>query len=170
MSASASVADELRHIDGINRWHLNVREFAMGIGYHVLVFPSGRAYQVGVYDAQRAHVKNKNHLYIGLAFVGTFTARRAPSSKMLKAAAQVIVDSGRPVIGSHKSEQFDTACPGGWNVDRVTANARALMPQLNVADMGMWRAISVAIGNRRTRWVRYNGKRLVYEVELEGWS
>lgn len=167
--AGASVAEEIAHIDAINRWHLNVREFAVGIGYHVLVFPSGRAYQVGVYDTQRAHVRNKNHKFLGLAFVGTFSATRWPSGKMLRAAAQVIKDSSRPVIGGHKSEQSDTDCPGGWNVDWVQNNVAALMPKLQVEDMDMWRAISTAIVSRRYRWVRNERGRLVYELELKGW-
>ena len=39
-------AQEIDILDTIDRYHRSVRKFTMGIGYHVCVFPSGRAYRV----------------------------------------------------------------------------------------------------------------------------
>ena len=169
MSPDATEAQEIAHIDSINRWHRDNRGFSMGIGYHVLVFPSERAYKVGHYDTSRAHVRNKNHRFLGLAFVGAYTVS-APSSGMLKVAAEIIRESKRPLIGGHKSAQISTFCPGSWPMEALRNYIKSPAHQLDVSDLPMWFALSVAIGNRRARFVRFKGDRLVYELELEDWS
>ncbi len=73
MTASTTIAAERAHIRAIDTAHARRFGGEYSIGYHVLVFPSGRAYQVGDYDGQRAHVKARNHQLIGIAAVGNFT-------------------------------------------------------------------------------------------------
>ena len=43
----AGPVEEIAHLDFIDTWHREKRGFKVGIGYHVVVFESGRAYQVG---------------------------------------------------------------------------------------------------------------------------
>ena len=115
-------AQEIDILDTIDRYHRSVRKFSMGIGYHVCVFPSGRAYRVGEQGTQRANVANLNHEVDGLCFIGTFTPRIAPSADALASAASVIRASGMPVRGGHGSMPgANTACPGGWNLGLLTA-------------------------------------------------
>ena len=115
-------AQEIDILDTIDRYHRSVRKFPMGIGYHVCVFPSGRAYRVGEQGTQRANVANLNHEVDGLCFIGTFTPRTPPSADALASAASVIRASGMPVRGGHGSMPgANTACPGGWNLGLLTS-------------------------------------------------
>ena len=115
-------AQEIDILDTIDRYHYSVRKFSMGIGYHVCVFPSGRAYRVGEQGTQRANVANMNHVVDGLCFIGTFKPNQAPSADALASAASVIRASGMPVRGGHGSlPNQNTECPGGWNLGLLTA-------------------------------------------------
>jgi hypothetical protein len=123
-------SEELSHLEAINTFH-RARGFAVGIGYHVVVFDSGRAYRVGEQGTQRAHIAELNHKYDGLAFVGTFTADLTPSGIALETARRVIAESGMPVAGGHRdlaTSGSPTACPGGWDVAALLDPANAPRP------------------------------------------
>lgn len=115
MSATASETDERTHLATINSYHLS--EGFGGIGYHVVVFPSGHVYQVGDLDHARAHVKDRNDHLIGIACVGDFTITK-PSALTLSGldAALTAVDPGRLLaVKGHEdwAPTYDpTACPG----------------------------------------------------------
>ena len=115
-NSPTTMQDELTHLDNIDRYHRDQRGFSMGIGYHAVVFPSGNGYKVGNYGTSRAHIKDKNHLYLGLALVGNFT-REAPTSAAIATAKDIISGSKRPLADGHKnlSPPGYTECPGTWD-------------------------------------------------------
>lgn len=122
VSENLSRTEEIEIIRVIDDYHRTQRKFSMGIGYHVMVFPSGRAYRVGEQGTQRANVLGRNHLYDGLCFIGTFAPNRPPTAKALAVAAEVIRASGMPVAGGHGSvSPTPTECPGGWNLGLLSA-------------------------------------------------
>lgn len=67
----ATEAIELAHIRVIDQYHVSIN-FG-GFGYHACVFPSGRAYQCGDLDSQRAHVAGRNHELLGVVLIGDFS-------------------------------------------------------------------------------------------------
>ena len=169
MPEDASAAEEIAHLDLINGWHLN-RGFSMGIGYHVAVFPSGRAYKVGHYDTQRAHVALQNHKYLGLVFIMSATSRRPPSDKMLATAAEVIRKDGRPIVGGHKDiKGQSTACPGGWDLTLLRRKLMGYGVPLEMTDPKMWDALLDAIRYKRTALVRTAPNKVIYEIVMRPW-
>lgn len=71
IGAGASEEQERRHIEAIDRYHVQVGYG--GFAYHLAVFPSGRVYLTGELDGMRAHVEKRNHELIGIVAIGTFT-------------------------------------------------------------------------------------------------
>ncbi len=134
--AGLTFPDEVAHLDSLDRYHREERGWSLGIAYHVAVFPTGNAYQVGRYNTQRAHVKAKNHLYLGLVFIGNFMNTQ-PTSAALEAAREVVRLSRVPMLGGHKQFQANTACPGSWDVRLLTPT---LSPRLSL---------------KRPRWVAW---------------
>ena len=117
---TASQAAEMSVLDAIDRYHFEERKFSIGIGYHVCVFPSGRAYRVGRQGTTRAHILGQNHLYDGLCFIGTFT-NATPTPAAIEAARNVISASGMAVAGGHGAiPNQNTLCPGSWDVGLLT--------------------------------------------------
>lgn len=125
MHTNASEADERLHIKTINDYH-----FRLGYGgfsYHAAAFPSGRVYQCGDLDSQRAHVKGRNHELIGVVAVGTFTDR-LPAQPQLDAIQEALraftgTFGALPVRGHNQwaLPGEGTACPGqlagaGWDL------------------------------------------------------
>lgn len=177
-SATANVSDgisrteEIEIIRVIDDYHYTQRKFSMGIGYHVVVFPSGRAYRVGEQGTQRANVSGRNHLYDGLCFIGTFAPNRPPTAKALAVAAEVIRASGMPVAGGHGSvSPTPTECPGGWNLGLLSAlveQGKTSRP-LDIEDLVLLFQSIVgyvgANGAQYTALPEKNGRR-VYEVRL----
>lgn len=116
ISPLASEDEEIAHIKAIDSYH--VRQGWYGIGYHYLVFPSGRLYHVG--DGARAHVANRNHELVGIAFVGDLSERLPSALEIAVAGAAVGLvwnrfGAGLEVRG-HKQWVVDpawaTSCPG----------------------------------------------------------
>ena len=136
--AGLTFSNEVAHLDSIDRYHRQVRGWSFGIGYHVAVFPSGNAYQVGRYHTARAHVRAKNNLYAGMVFIGDFSHSQ-PTDAALKTAREVIRLSGIPGSGGHKQLQDGTACPGSWNLDLLKSQPM-LSPRLSL---------------KRPRWVAW---------------
>lgn len=173
LSEDASRFVEIAALDTIDRYHRDERDFPMGIGYHVCVFPSGRAYRVGKQGTRRANVGGQNHKYDGLCFIGTFAPNRPPTAAALASAAKVIRASGMPVAGGHGSlPNQNTACPGGWNLGLLTAlleqgepsrpmdtEDAILIYQFLVGGAGVAPGVSI-------KELPENNNRRVYEVRL----
>ena len=159
---------EIAHLDALNRYHRDDRGWRVGIGYHVVVFPSGRSYRVGTQGTTRAHVAGLNDKFDGLCFVGNFENDERPSDAALAEAARVIKDSCMAVAGGHR-EFVTTTCPGNWDL----ALLDGLSAPLTVADLGtLWRAFAPGLprmlrpnGVTQTPKARRNGHRVI-EVEL----
>lgn len=115
-------AQERAHIRAIDAYHVSV---GFGcFGYHMATFPSGRVYQVGSLNGQRAHVAYRNHELVGIVNIGTFT-NQLPSDTQLRACAEAIEfvqatilnnngKLGLPILG-HTEWAVDaspTGCPG----------------------------------------------------------
>jgi hypothetical protein len=116
ISPWATEAEERAHIRAIDRYH--VSKGWQGFGYHYAVFPSARVYRCGW--GSRAHVANRNHELVGIAFVGDLSAR-VPSPFEEGAAAEAVRDAwqriGREVpVKGHRDWVVDpawaTSCPG----------------------------------------------------------
>jgi hypothetical protein len=116
ISPWATEAEERAHIRAIDRYHVSKGWY--GFGYHYAVFPSARVYRCGW--GQRAHVANRNHELIGVAFVGDLT-NRSPSPFETASAGLAIADAwtriGKEVpVKGHRDWVTDpawaTACPG----------------------------------------------------------
>jgi|TARA_Y100000310_G_scaffold191483_1_gene191466 hypothetical protein len=113
----AETEDEERaFLHAVDDYHRNVRGWTtIGIGYHALVFPSGRGYLVGKPNTQRAHIADRNHLYYGIAFVGDFS-NSSPTAAAIRAGQKISEMVGLQVLGGHRDfPDQNTACPGNWN-------------------------------------------------------
>ncbi len=129
ISPLASEAEEEAHARAIDSYHAGKKWG--GIGYHYLVFPSGRAYRVGW--GQRAHVANRNHELIGIAWVGDLSAR-VPGEIEIAAAAECVADAWRRIgrevpCRGHREwavAGWETACPanGMYAIESVEREAR----------------------------------------------
>lgn len=114
ISPAATPAQEEAHARAIDRYHVD--QGWGGIGYHYLVFPSGRAYRVGW--GQRAHVAHRNHELVGIAWVGNLS-ERVPSDIEIAGAKEAILDAWKRVgtvpLKGHREwavEGWATSCPG----------------------------------------------------------
>jgi len=116
ISPAATEAEERAHIRAIDAYHAS-KNWG-GFGYHYAVFPSGRVYYCGW--GSRAHVANRNHELVGVAFVGDMSTR-LPSAIETAAAGEAVRDIwrrlGRTVeVRGHRDWVVDpawaTACPG----------------------------------------------------------
>lgn len=151
MPANATEADERLHIQTIDRYHASLGWG--GFGYTAVAFPSGRSYQCGDLDSQRAHVKGRNHELIGVVAIGTFTDK-LPAEPQLNAIAECL-SAFRGAFGSlpvkgHSAWALPgegTACPGqlgsvGWD----------LSPQLVLTEVDFLRALTSAGQFVRMGW------------------
>lgn len=128
ISPSATEAEEIAHIRAIDQYH--VRQGWHGIGYHYLCFPSGRVYRVGW--GARAHVANRNHELIGIAWVADLSARK-PNTYEIAAAATSLRDAWARIgskvqVKGHRDwavQGWGTSCPGQGTavIEAVVAEA-----------------------------------------------
>jgi hypothetical protein len=117
MANEAAEQDEINHIKMIDQYHVSIE--LGGFAYHACAFPSGRAYQTGNFNSQRAHVWGRNHELLGWVLIGDYSDR-LPSAGGLDAAAECerAFDAylGREVpLRGHRDwalEGHGTACPG----------------------------------------------------------
>jgi peptidoglycan hydrolase-like protein with peptidoglycan-binding domain len=93
LSVNASVEAELNQMRLLEQVGQN--RFRRGISYHVVIFPSGRAYQGLAFNRRGTHVGGHNTALRGIAFAGNFE-RYQPTPQALVTAAQVIAQ-GRGV-------------------------------------------------------------------------
>lgn len=109
--------DEVNHVLMINIYHLSL--LYGGIAYTVLIFGSGRRYDMGPLTQVRAGVAHKNYVIASFAFVGNFTDR-LPTEAALASGRQTVAEwraeLGRDVpVKGHRDwavEGWATACPG----------------------------------------------------------
>ncbi|MCH9046942.1 MAG: hypothetical protein IIA40_12670 [SAR324 cluster bacterium] len=95
----------------------------MGIGYHRVIFSSGRLYWVGDPNTQRAHVKGKNHLYEGIVIIGDYTSS-TPTEAAQDAVREALELSGLPLVGGHREVQPGKGiCPGFWEYESLGLGA-----------------------------------------------
>lgn len=105
--------DELATLGAIWSYHLP-KGFG-GIGYHAVIFPSGRVYLTGRAEEVRAHVEGQNFDTYGVCLVGTFMQAPPPGAQL--AAARRFVGELRyglgralPLLGHQ--DLMQTECPG----------------------------------------------------------
>ena len=89
---------------------------APGIGYWYLVFPSGRIYQVGSLETQRASVSGENDHIVAVALVGNYT-NQYPTDQAIQTIRKLKEEVLLPLLGIElpvKPHRFygGTACPG----------------------------------------------------------
>ena len=115
--------EELGHVGGIYAQHRAAGRFtpgdrrwtAPGIGYWYLAFPSGRVYQVGDLETQRAAVEGQNNHIVAVALVGDFTEQQ-PTGAALEAVRRLHTvleaELGRTLAVRPHRYYGGTACPG----------------------------------------------------------
>lgn len=111
--------------DEIARYHIQSNGWG-GVGYHFIISKNGTTYYVGDLSTARAHVKNYNHLALGICLVGTFMNGKKPTTEQLNSAhelcfrllfqtPELINANGWEDLVGHQQLQA-TACPGDtWN-------------------------------------------------------
>ncbi|MGD9893889.1 MAG: N-acetylmuramoyl-L-alanine amidase [Dehalococcoidia bacterium] len=132
MPADATQAEEIAALKVVEAYHIGLgyQLFA----YHAAAFPSGRVYQIGDFDGQRAHVAGRNHELIGLVAMGTFT-EVAPSALQLRGIAE-----GLRAIQAQKGSWLPIQGHGLWALPgEGTACAGRWMNGLDFAD---WQLIT----------------------------
>lgn len=161
----ATRTQEIEHLDNIADYHL--QKFNREFGYHAAAFPSGRGYICGDYDTMRAHVCERNHRYLGLVFIGTFTQRK-PLKAQLDAAREIVSASGLPVIGPHRNLQgpscSPTVCPGQVPWDEIN-----LPPRFQLRSEHDWQVLIsgvLGINGGRMKPLRFDNGKAVYELTL----
>lgn len=103
-----TVAAEKAAMRQIQNFHMNGRGWN-DIGYHYLVFPSGRVYEGRGYGAVGAHNPGHNH-EPSLSFVGTFTTM-TPTEKAQDAAHALRRYLKCGAFRGH-GDTYPTSCPG----------------------------------------------------------
>lgn len=108
-ASEMSMEDELNHIAVIHLYHKS-KGFG-GFGYHIIVFPSGRAYLVTPLDQWGAHVALQNdHLY-GIAFAGSFYDK-LPGEPQMAGGREAIAYIPKELPIRPHLYWGGTACPG----------------------------------------------------------
>lgn len=87
MDADASEKEERLHLEAIDNYHVSL-DYG-GLGYHFVVFPSGRGYRTGNPRRARAHVAKRNHELQGIALVGDFTSE-SPTTLALQTVGEIL--------------------------------------------------------------------------------
>ena len=105
----------------INKIHLD-RGWP-GIGYHYLIYPGGKIFQVNNNLSISNHVQNNNTKLIGIAFIGNYTQDQ-PTQKMYASGKDLIRKLRRKYPGIRyvkKHGDFkQTQCPGNININNLT--------------------------------------------------
>lgn len=100
-------AAERRYMREVEAMHK--RQGWLAIGYHYVVFPSGRIYEGRPENTVGAHCPGKNHLP-GVALAGTFTSKK-PTLRQVAAVRALQRKLFKPNLGMHRW-YYATACPG----------------------------------------------------------
>lgn len=98
----------------LEQFHLN-RGFT-GIGYHFVLFPSGRLYEGRPVWAVPAAQEGANSGTVAIAFVGDYTKDRTTRRQRLRVRVALInlrIRRGVRFLGGHREAPGQsTACPG----------------------------------------------------------
>ena len=124
-ASAMSMEDELNHIAVIHLYHKS-RGFG-GFGYHIIVFPSGRAYLVTPLDQWGAHVAEQNDHLWGIAFAGDFYDK-LPGEPQMAGAREAVDEIPKELPIRPHLYWGGTACPG-----RLVE----ILDQLKEDDMGI---------------------------------
>lgn len=168
-------AEEVATLAAI-RGHHQAAEGWPGIGYHAVVFPSGRLYLTGKSTDIRYHAGDANPYSYGLCVAGSFMGK-TPTVSALAAMrtfiANMRVGFGRDfTIVGHK-DVMQTACPGDtWEKWKPVIVGGAPLPQPPADDAEDWdTAINVTRGFGRefsTAWDRMTLKQAVDRMQEAG--
>lgn len=85
----ATQDEELNHLRMIDQYHRSIG-FG-GIGYHIVVFSSGRIYWVSDFGIWGANVQGMNHVVLGICAVGYFDDY-IPQAPQLDGMAEGIIE------------------------------------------------------------------------------
>jgi hypothetical protein len=114
LSPAASLATEAAAVRGVE--DIGQARFGFGISYHVLIAPSGRAFQGVSFGRRGTHLGGHNSTTVGVAFLGNFETA-TPTDAALATAREIrswgegrFWHHGVPVRG-HRDFSA-TACPG----------------------------------------------------------
>ncbi len=110
LSANATPAEEAAEMRAIQAQHQG--QGWIDIGYHLVVFPSGRIYEGRPANVLGAHVAGHNTGTVGISCAGNYEIA-SPTAAMLDAigrARKALPGSNKPLVG-HR-DLGPTACPG----------------------------------------------------------
>lgn len=117
MAGETTPTDEINHIRLIDQYHVSVG-FG-GFAYHSCAFASGRSYQTGNFDSQRAHVKGRNHELGSMVAIGDYSEKLGPANLIRAlgecAEAQELFWNDTFVVKGHGQwalPGWGTTCPG----------------------------------------------------------
>lgn len=131
----------IRNIDAAHTMNPDIGMFA----YHVMVFPSGRCYWCGDLNRRRAHIKDRNHEFVGLCVAGDFT-QQGLTPTLEKAIRYAISEIHHTyptaMVAGHGQlavPSSPTACPGSlvntdWNVVPAPPTGRVYVGSLVIVD------------------------------------
>lgn len=108
-----TVLREKATISAIYNYHTG-KHLWPGIGYHAMVFHSGRVYITGGAEDIRYHAADQNGDSYGICLIGDFTSR-VPSAAQMASTKQLVQDvaNGLGPMRLAKHRDFGgTACPG----------------------------------------------------------
>ena len=108
-ASEMSMEDELNHIAVIHLYHKS-RGFG-GFGYHIIVFPSGRAYLVTPLNQWGAHVAGENDHLWGIAFAGNFYSD-LPGEPQIAGGREAVAYIPKELSIRPHLYWGGTACPG----------------------------------------------------------
>lgn len=110
----STIQAELDYLGAVYHLHHDINQWG-GIGYHAVVFPSGRAYITGGVEDIRAHVLGKNFNTYGICLVGDFTDS-PPGRAQLESTHQLVNEVsyglGRALYVVGHRDLMATQCPG----------------------------------------------------------
>jgi peptidoglycan hydrolase-like protein with peptidoglycan-binding domain len=114
LPTNATISQEqqqMRNLESIGQ-----TRFRRGISYHVVIFPSGRAYQGVSFNRRGTHTGGHNTASRGIAFAGNMETNQPSPQALATAAAIVTHGRGRwwtqnATVKGHRRFRA-TACPG----------------------------------------------------------
>jgi peptidoglycan hydrolase-like protein with peptidoglycan-binding domain len=114
LPVNATVAQEQQQMRNLEQ--IGQTRFGFGISYHVLIFPSGRAYQGVSFNRRGTHTGGHNSTTRGVAFAGNMETNQPSPQALATAAAIVRHGRGRwwvqdAQVKGHRRFRA-TACPG----------------------------------------------------------
>jgi hypothetical protein len=105
-----TIAREKAAMRGMQAYHMDANGWT-DLGYHYVIFPSGRVYEGRPYGTRGAHCINGNQ-WAGVSFAGNYETQR-PTADALAAYQELRQHRGLSAhIGHYRVVGNATACPG----------------------------------------------------------